>query len=1497
MTSLTGSPGKSDLINSRMQEYMKNLNKDTQPVLKQLSSSRINSSSNLKGTLNSTKSPGSSYRSSPGKENFSGIAAELLSVLNKSPTKPSYFGASNAGTNKVNNSSPSKLSSKDNDYQEFLIRVEEAKQWIEAIIQEEIPSALDLATTKCMCDGVYLAKLVAKVKPELVKKIVPAGDRLVYAHTQNINSFLELVNYVEVPDLFKFELNDLYDRKNIPKVFETIHGMASILSAKYGTVVPQMQDMTGLINSPIEDIKLCQRKVPGVHTFRSFNQFSSKPSSPKKGPQKGLLDSVPLKSPVKISDPKESQLSIPEPPKTPTRYPSAIVHDIQQSDLSTSETKHLSLSYLKSPSPQRLTYSPDRTFSYYSPGVSRNLSYRTEDIGYFNRKRQQWNYDFDYYDTYRYGSSNQFSPQRREKMTETEFLDTVTHLQALLKGLNTRFAIHLKIITLEHRKTRFAELQALCKSAVVRNKYTKFIQSHESNDAVANLQAHLKGTLQRNALDLFRLNTIKRDSYLSYLKVYLKGGAQRKLAQRKIRYRLLHGNSISQLQAVAKANLQRAIYQSYKDATSLLVDEICELQSLSRGRAIRLSMKEAQGGELQIQLQALLKGRVQRTKLQEIEETFNDNHFQRFGSFIKGYVAARKYTVAPTKVANEVVSFNAIIKGMLTRFAMELIVDVAESNNVNLLQAKVLGYIVRRQLTVNRKYYDTHKSAVVTIQKNIKRYQLQNAYRALTSTACPSLSTVRKFVHILNQSDNEVFSANLQKLKANINDINEEIGELQESLQKRIVKKDSLEKRKIDVSKFLTSAGRQQLQLQFNNTNNDNLKKSLEYLYGKIGFLLQVDSFYWSILIKEDPKFCVTNLPKLFAPLRGSIGERENSLYIKIIGDLLSESIDDSPILDVFLSEDDAVWSQLLQNYLTSFKNKDILSAFSQLYKYLDSNVIDFESDPSKVYANRHPTHPPQPANVAIEDPDTNNQFVKNMTSLWAAVDLVCSILDNMVLSERSELKYLASRAYRSSANKDASETSSLSAITKIVVDNFISVALLKRANFSSADVGVNYYSKAKILLETLKVVFGSGEFEGYYSPLNQYLIQSQDQFTGYLTGLLIEPEENKRYETIVYKDMANSSKPSLMLYHQTFIKILEKLEKVVEELPHDDPMLKYLSDIQIEFDKASVNGQSQLTIVLDPSAYKVTLNNSRSDLMYTEAKQGLCYLMQIEEVNSNLTDLLVSQVLPEDEIAFQTLISEHPSIANTLSEKHGDFISYSEFKKLLMYRIKELTVLGIIDKSNDYQFLLVDIANTIKTRSCIKGLNRMEMDIMVSVYNSLQEKLSNIKLLQEAMDTAISKSIKELQSLHNYTPAKKSGLGHKLKDVYQKSHKKSQEADVGISYKWSSKQLLDQGVLLKITGSGTKGSSVSFFGSSGSKTPCVDFKFSTRDGEVFGIEMIDSKNKLDSNLQSVVKFSDLVEKEAEDSRSTISIFERKDKTVIDVAKLLDLLVDSFFRF
>lgn len=198
--------------------------------------------------------------------------------------------------------------------------------------------------------------------------------------------------------------------------------------------------------------------------------------------------------------------------------------------------------------------------------------------------------------------------------------------------------------------------------------------------------------------------------------------------------------------------------------TKLLGDaseQVSKLQSFVRGRIIRLQTVLRQGGQSQIKLQAMLKGTSQRSILRRKANQIESLSLLPFSAILKGYLVRKAYTIAPTAISSEITQFNAIIKGMLARFAFELITDIIERNNIEKFQSKVLGYLVRRNIDAAENYYNTNTISVVMIQKNIRRYQLQNAYKELLSSACPGLGVVQKFVHILNQSDNDTFCTKL----------------------------------------------------------------------------------------------------------------------------------------------------------------------------------------------------------------------------------------------------------------------------------------------------------------------------------------------------------------------------------------------------------------------------------------------------------------------------------------------------------------------------------------------------------------------------------------------------------------------------------------------------------------------------------------------------------------------------------------------------------------
>lgn len=258
MTAYSGSPSKPGNNNSYLNRYVENLGTNVTPPLRPQSSSKINSSLNI-------ASPSHLKTKTSASNSSATILSKKVesSVSKLKPSLPNKL----VGKYTVDLSNYSKIELR---YYEFLCRVSEVKIWIEAVIEEALPSEIELCVGDSLRNGVFLAKLTQRINPDLTTVIFPAGDKLQFKHTQNINAFFGLVEHVGVPDSFRFELQDLYNKKNIPQVFETLHILISMINKKWPGKTPALTNVSGQISFTKEEIAACKKAWPRIRDFKSL---------------------------------------------------------------------------------------------------------------------------------------------------------------------------------------------------------------------------------------------------------------------------------------------------------------------------------------------------------------------------------------------------------------------------------------------------------------------------------------------------------------------------------------------------------------------------------------------------------------------------------------------------------------------------------------------------------------------------------------------------------------------------------------------------------------------------------------------------------------------------------------------------------------------------------------------------------------------------------------------------------------------------------------------------------------------------------------------------------------------------------------------------------------------------------------------------------------------------------------------------------------------------
>jgi len=148
---------------------------------------------------------------------------------------------------------------------EYLCHLEEAKNWIEACIEEDLGPTMDIE--EALRNGVILAKLGHYFAPEVVpeRRIYDSDlERfklrgLHFKHTDNINYWMRACASIGLPQIFFPTTPDLYDKKNMPKVIYCIHAL-SIWLSKLGKA-PNIENLLGIAEFTEEDITEMRRAL------------------------------------------------------------------------------------------------------------------------------------------------------------------------------------------------------------------------------------------------------------------------------------------------------------------------------------------------------------------------------------------------------------------------------------------------------------------------------------------------------------------------------------------------------------------------------------------------------------------------------------------------------------------------------------------------------------------------------------------------------------------------------------------------------------------------------------------------------------------------------------------------------------------------------------------------------------------------------------------------------------------------------------------------------------------------------------------------------------------------------------------------------------------------------------------------------------------------------------------------------------------------------------
>lgn len=889
---------------------------------------------------------------------------------------------------------------------EYLCHIGEAKEWIEEIIQQQIPPIVQLE--EALRDGVTLAEIVQSMYPNRALRIF-RHPKLQYRHSDNIALFFRFLDEVELPELFRFELIDLYEKKNIPKVIHCIHALSWLLF-KNGLVDFRMGNLVGQLQFEDHELEQTQKGLDkaGV-SMPSFTgmaaNFGAEPE-PEPESEEDRIDRELHENEDSIVD-FQAQLR------------GAMLRlnlGNLMNDLWDFEPLLVELqSMIRADwTRQIVQYRIDmRKFA---------VNLQANCRGFIARHRQRdtkQNYKALEKNILQFQSAIRGSKARvqaghlRIQLLRQE--SGIKQIQAAVRGALQRKAVYdlyddvsdaegqIRLlqaairgalqrsqVSKQHEETQWAEenvqgLQAAIRGSLLRSRMgaqsEEIAQTEESADivqaairgmllrqniaqtlsslgaetkSIVSIQAYARAAAARKSQSAMNASLSKEVQSFIHLQSMVRGGSLRKDIGNTREALAQHSSTLTDIQSTARANALRSFLESQREALAKESNSVLYVQSMSRGVILRARLEEDRSMLQQeesaiVELQALARAAVLRIHVGGILEQLDECDY-------------------------EISELQAHIRAMIVRVnvGQTLAELAAEEDIITDFQSRIRGHVVRAKFEEKRRYYQENMEKVVKAQSFVRGRIQGQAYKSLTSGKNPPVGTVKGFVHLLNDSefdfDEEIESDRTRKLvvqQVRQNEMAEQyISQLDIKIALLVKNKITLDEVVKHQKHFGGHVGNLLSNTEISSKDPFDLKalnktsrRKLEY-YQVFFFLLQTQSQYLAKLFRRlrevnTPEKEYERIRHLMMGLFGYSQKRREEYYlIKLLARSAREEIESFTSIHEYL-RCSSFWNKLFASYIKSPRDRkfmrDVLSTAVR-ENIVENSELDLESDPIQIY-------------------------------------------------------------------------------------------------------------------------------------------------------------------------------------------------------------------------------------------------------------------------------------------------------------------------------------------------------------------------------------------------------------------------------------------------------------------------------------------------------------------------------------------------------------------
>ncbi|KAK4231737.1 hypothetical protein QBC38DRAFT_450974 [Podospora fimiseda] len=1367
---------------------------------------------------------------------------------------------------------------------EYLCHIGEAKEWIEDIIQRPIPPIVELE--EALRDGVTLAEVVESLNPHRRFKIFH-HPKLQYRHSDNIAIFFRYLDEVELPDLFRFELIDLYEKKNIPKVIHCIHALSWLLFRK-GIVSFRIGNLVGQLEFAHHELEATQKGLDKLG--------ANMPSFGNMGADFGVE-----------AEPEPEETEEERIDRELAEHEEAIV-DLQ------AQIRGASVRMRLGDMMQDLWENEEWLVDLQSRirgDFARQVSDYRLQMRQFAVKLQAAARGF-------LVRRNQYQKERFLRSTGREILK----LQSLIRANKVRDEVYDQLHQLQVASGPIRSIQAKARGFLAREKLICQAEEIQHTSApVSGLQAALRGFLVRQQIAAQQEEVTQTAPAVSRLQAAARAFMLReKVATQQeevkqtvapisklqaaargmlLRWELAddrrdleaQASVITTLQASARAALTRSKVTEQQEALESFTPVWKSFQSACRGTLARNNV-QAVKAELQehapslgllqshiragavrreisdvlenleseeqaiVDLQSMARGMLERQRLSDLTDALaeHEDFIIDLQAQIRGLLCrAKNGDILDELDANEpeISNLQALARAMLLRGEVANVLDQLEENEECIadVQAAAKAFVVRAKFEEKKKFFNENMQKVVKIQSFVRAKLQGEAYKSLTSGKNPPVNAVKNFVHLLNDSDfdfnEEVEFERLRKTVVQQVRQNEMLEQYIDQLDIKIA---LLVKNKItldEVVKHQHNYGGHTMNLLANSSMssknqfdlkalNKGSRKKLES-YQQLFFALQTQPQYLSRFFKRVREQGTTEkeckrIELLMMNLFGYAQKRREEYYLlKLIGRSIREEVEScNTIQDYFRGT--YFWSRLFYNYTRSPRDRKYLrDVMGPLIRdnIIEDPALDLESDPMQIYRSAinneelrtgRPSHRPLdiPRELAIKDPETKAVFIDHLRDLREICDQFMLSLEDLLPRMPYGLRFVCRQIFEALSQRFQREPKArlLQAVSTWLWKFYLQPALLSPETNGVVEKQLSPLQKRNLseVAKVLSQIALGRQFGGeniYLQPLNAFIAESIERLTLLVEAVISVRDVESTFDIDEYNDLYAKNKPTLYLKLTDIFAIHNLIASELTYLcPTRDDMLR---EIMQDLGSAKHNesemtavGSSDIMLFLTPKLHETEDPDAEVKALFMETKRCILYIIRVQ-TGSNLMEILVKRVTPEDEHKWQMLLRDDFADGSNTRGAYSDAnmvdvtrMSYFDLKRMALENIMRLEQIGRISRQNYYQDILNAIALDIRTKSRRRVQRQRELEGVRLTLSNLHEKAKYLEQQRKSYDDYIEQAMATLQN-------KKGKKRFLLPFTKQYNHQRELERSGRVpkfgSYKYSARALNDKGVLVSWQG------------------------------------------------------------------------------------------------